>query len=216
MNYIKNRFYNLKNDKILLFSIIFNLMLFGLHHYQWMDSGSYKPLVRMIFCLLYPLIIFFLGRNGFYYYFFVYGNFLALTCTFQNYTAFVILTIFTIYKPKMKYTTLILYVLDIIVISTLREKTPIHLAIHFINCIFVYFALTRTLVVKYKKLDLLPDEIRILEKLAAGCAQKEIEFFSPNTVCNKLKAARIRNNFNSNDDLILAFINEKNDKDISA
>lgn len=54
-------------------------------------------------------------------------------------------------------------------------------------------------------LDLKEDEIRILQELAKGKQQKEIDFYSHVTVSKKLKEARERNNCISTDELVTKY-----------
>lgn len=106
--------------------------------------------------------------------------------------------------PKMKYPALILYAIDIIVVATLRDKTPVHLAIHFGNCVLIFYAMNFLLKpsISSKKLELTSDEIYILDEMLQGKQQKEIQNFSANTVTNKLRSARERNNIATTDELL--------------
>ena len=205
MNYFKKRLQIILNDSYLSITCIISFICIGLHAYQFIDSNfDYRPLVRLIFSCGFPLVVFFSGRTGSYWYWWIYANILGINTTFQNYTAFVIICIFISLVPKMKFPSLILYACEIVFVATVRDKTPVHIAIHICNCICIYYAIKYLLkpTVNKKKLDLTYDEVIILDELLKGKQQKEIEQFSQNTVTNKLKQARERNGIATTDELL--------------
>jgi len=205
MGFIRKKLQVIKNDSFLLLSLKIDFALIFLHLYQFYDSGFLiQPEIRLIFCLIFPVVAILFERLGIYIFFYIYSNYLALTMNFQNYTAFIIIVIITMMIPKMKYFCLITYSIDVIIVATIHDKTPVHIAIHVLNCIMLYYAINFLLkpTVHIKKLDLTCDEIIIIEELLKGKQQKEIEQFSQNTVTNKLKNARNRNNIPSTDELM--------------
>lgn len=200
---VKNKLINVFKDKLLIESIILWAALIALHIQQYIASGhDYRPLMRVIATALYPIFIITGGRKGLYWFFFCYGNMVAVTTTFQNYTAFLILTLFTLYVPSMKIPTLILYAVDIIIVATYRDKTPVHLAIHAINCTMIFQVINSLYKPIRMKLHLTADEEIILKQLIEGKHQKEIDQYSQNTVTNKIKDAIRRNNLKNKEELI--------------
>lgn len=65
----------------------------------------------------------------------------------------------------------------------------------------------RSLIKESNNLNLTEDETVILSRLSKGCEVKEIDEFSESTVYAKLKNARERNSFLSNEALIEAYKN---------
>lgn len=213
MEYIYKRLQVIKDDSFLQIMIGFAIVFDGFHCYQFISSNfDYKPLLRLIMSGMLPMVIFFFGRKGLYWEFYVFANVIALYTTFQNYTAFVIITIFTMLNPKMKMPAIVLYVLEIVIIATLRDKTPVHIAIHFCNCMIMYYTLNYLLKpsVLKNKLELTTDETMIIEELLQGKQQKEIIGFSANTVTNKLKQARERNHIATTEELLQRYLTYKN------
>ena len=211
MSYFSKRLQIIKNDSYLVLTLHISLICICLHLYQFIDSEyQIEPLIRLIFSCGFPFVIFFSGRIGTYWYWWSYSNFLALQTTFQNYTAFIIVVIFGMLIPKMKKASLVVYALEIVAVATMRNKTPVHFCIHLNNCICIYYALNYLLkpTVSKRGLDLTHDEILILDELLKGKQQKEITFFSENTVSAKLKKARERNDIGSTDELLIRYREE--------
>lgn len=210
MNFIKKRLHVIKDDSFLQIMIVFAAIFDIFHSYQFIEADfDYRPLVRLIVSGSLPLTIFLFGRDGCYWTFYVFANILAMHTTFQNYTAFVILLITIVLNPKIKTFTFVLYFLEIIFIATVRDKTPVHIAIHIGNCMLLYYVLIFLFKPSFnqKKLELTTDETLILDELLDGKQQKEIQRFSANTVTNKLKQARERNHIATTDELLQRYKN---------
>ena len=202
---LKRHFKNILDDTYLSITCIIALICIALHTYQFIDSHyQIEPLVRLVFSVGFPIVIFFAGRIGSYWYWWLYANILALNTTFQNYTAFVIIVIFISLVPKAKWISLVLYALEIFFVATVRDKSPVHILIHICNCICIYMAIIFLLkpTVNKRKLDLTLDEEFILKELLDGKSQKEIDKWSQNTITNKLKSARERNDIATTDELL--------------
>lgn len=197
-------------------------ILFGLHTYQFIDSGFLiGPLLRMIFSLLFPIFLFFFTKKCIPWFLLVFGLAMVQQMDFKDYWEFMSVVMFTCYFPKMSIPTMIVYALDVLIVCTRHDKTPIHLAIHFFNCAFIYFvfhtfkqliiekALQSIKTPPATPLDLTESEAYILSELKAGKMQKEIEKYSENTVCKKLKECRIKNNCKTTDELLVRYIQQE-------
>lgn len=211
MSYFKKRLNVILGDSFLSLSVLVTVVCCFLHAYQFWRSGfHYQPLVRLVFAAAFPFIVFFGGRLASYWCFYAYACVLIWIVTFQNYTAFVIVVLFTLLVPRMRIPTLVFYGVEVFVAASVRHFTPIHVLIHFSNCCLIYFALYFLVKpsVQNKKLNLKYDERLLLEELRSGKLQKEISLFSPNTTSSKLKQARQRNGCATTDELLQRFVAE--------
>lgn len=206
------KFKRVKEDSFLFITVRVFAITFFLHLYQFYDSGFLtQPIIRAGFCVLYILSVFIWGRKGSYFVLFLNANYLALTMDFQNYTAFIIIALLGMLIPKHKYHLFLVYLADVIVVATLHDKTPVHIAIHLLNCTVLYYVLYFLMkpTTQKKKLNLTLDETLILDELLQGKQQKEIERFSQNTVTNKLKQAKMRNGIPTTEELLKIYLEIK-------
>jgi len=112
---------------------------------------------------------------------------------------------------------LILYIIDVLIVCHNHDKSIIHLAIHFIGCLWIYLFSNEIIKkvsfkvagqIKTKKLLLNEKERYILSQLAHGAKQKEIDIYSENTVSKILKKCREKNFCSTNSELLLKYISE--------
>lgn len=198
-----------KNDSIIWRSALIASLLFCFHLYQLIDSNFLiQPLIRVIFYALLIPALFLIGRKALPFGFFLFALAIGLTISFDNYTPFLIVALACFLVPKAEILFLSLYALDIIAVCMLHDKSPIHLLIHYINCIFFYSFLKLLIKGRAKRepLILTPEETFILEELRNGKQQKEILTFSKNTVTKKLREARLRNNLATTEELLTRYI----------
>lgn len=203
-------------DKYCWVSCIFSFFLLGFHIYQFIDSNFlFQPLIRIIYCFIYPFVIFFFGREAILFLFILFALFIEQFADFSNYTSFFIIVFFLFVYSRFTIPALIIYILDVIIVCESHGKSSIHLVIHFINCGFIFVAskiIFNICVSKIKKnsrkLDLDETDRFILQQLSKGAKQKEIEGFSENTVSKRLKKMRDRNFCESNSELLMLFIAE--------
>lgn len=195
IKYFKQRIELLKNDKSLLKLFFCHIILIVLHYAEYRTSDiEYFWYLRASGCALISVLIFFLGRKGLAYGLFIFGCSLVYVNMFYNYA-----TIFFIYiaigaNPKLKKATPFIYLINVIVSFSMKHLNIIAFCIHIVYTIMFGIKLNYVYAVnKPSKLNLTDDEIRILKELQAGKMQKQIEFFSPQTVTAKLKSARERN-----------------------
>ena len=195
IKYFKQRIELLKNDKDLMKLFFCHLLLIILHYYEYkITEIEYFWYLRAAGCGLISFLIFFFGRKGLAYGLLIFGCSLVYVNMFYNYA-----TIFFIYiaigaNPKLKKVTPFIYLANVIVSFSMKHLNIIAFCIHIVYTIMFGIKLNYVYAVnKPSKLNLTDDEIRILKELQAGKMQKEIEFFSPQTVTAKLKSARERN-----------------------
>lgn len=160
--------------------------------------------------ILFPLVVLLFGNRGIWCFFFITASVNSLDITFDDFTALSVFCILYLFLPKgckkLKLFTIIIYIVNIFIVATLHGKQPYHLFSHFIGCGMLILSVQKLkygkIAILNNKLDLTNDEVLILDELSKGKQQKEIEQFSQNTVGNKLKQARTRNNITTTDELI--------------
>lgn len=228
LNFIQNRFQNFKADKYQWGSCIFIFFFLAIYLFMWKDSGwRYEPLIRIVYCCLYPFVVFCFGQKAVPLVFMGVGFLAVQEITFLNFTYFwIILNVIFIF-PKMKIASFIVYATDVAIVNYRRGDTVFHLILHFGLCVFIYLAQTKIIDCLIKKalnefvkksysftensnpLILDDDERYIVDCLAKGMMMKEIEKFSKNTKTEKLKSAMAKNNC-SKDELKMRYLLEIN------
>lgn len=159
---------------------------------------------------LFPLIVLLFGYKGMWIFYFITATVLTLDITFDDFTAITVFCILFMFIPKkyrwLKVITICSYIAAVFTVATLHNKDPYHLFVHFIGCVALILTVQKLKIyLSKKKLILTNDERIILEELKKGKRQKEIKQFSENTVCNKLKEARKRNDLTSTEELLNNF-----------
>lgn len=217
--FIRNRIKDIKADRIQWTICMVSVVLLVCHVWQYYDSGCmFQPLTRII---LYPILIidvFFLGRKAILYVFLVFAYTTALDITFENYTSFIMVSIFCFIKGKEPISKnkgfyilyLGIYAACALVACQRHDKDASHIVIHFANCAWiyltVYFFIKKNKPKRHLKLDDM--QKRILKELSEGKMQKEIDFVNKNTVTNKLHDALIENNLMTKEQLLMRYIEE--------
>lgn len=186
---------------LLLLSMAFNPGL-EFNHFTWFTLVSR---------ILFPLIVLLFGYKGMWIFFFVTSSVNTLDITFNDFTALSAFCVLYLFIPKkynfIKPLCFITYTILVFIVAILHNKQPYHLFAHFIGCCILLLSVHKLKygkisIPRINKLDLTNDEILILEEMCEGRLQKEISKFSQNTVTNKLKQARERNNIKTTDELI--------------
>ena len=97
-------------------------------------------------------------------------------------------------NPRIKKVAPFIYLLNVFISFTLKRLGIIPFVIH---CTYIFMFQTKLQYVfkvnKPNKLNLTEDEKKILDELAKGKIQKEIDLFSQQTISQKIKNARERN-----------------------
>lgn len=200
---------NLKSDRLLLRSIFAVALLAFCHWIQWYRSGyMMQPLIRAVCASIYVILATFTGRRLWSWMLFIWAMSLVYFNRFCNYTSFIMILIAIGFKPRLKSPFIAIYVMIVTVCLYLYKDSWTHFVIHFLGCYFFYqiflYAMQR-LQHEKKILDLEPQERQILQALANGKQQKEIEFLNKNTVTKKLNNAKARNNCTSTGELLAIF-----------
>ena len=204
-------------DKISLYSIFMAIGLLVCHCWQFYNSGwMIEPLIRIVFYVVYIIVVMIAGRKAIPFLFLVLALVLVQFMSFTNYTCFIVCCLFCAVYDKAKWPIFIVYVLDVLIVCYRHDKTEVHIIIHFMNCAFILFStkiifnrLFDKLHKKHvKKLLLDPVDRYILNELANGKKQKEIQHYSENTISKRLKKMRERNFCFTNQELILWYLEE--------
>ena len=102
-----------------------------------------------------------------------------------------------------------MYIINLCIALSMQNCEILTLAIHGLNC-FLFFACAKYLfaAITPSTLLLTDDERNVLQELAAGKMQKQIEIFSQNTITKLLKNAQERNLCKTKAELIHRFMQE--------
>lgn len=200
---------NLKSDRTLLRSIFAVALLAFCHWIQWYRSGyMIQPLIRAVCASVYVILATFTGRRLWSWMLFIWAMALVYFNRFCNYTSFIMILIAMSFRPRFKGPFIVLYGIAVAICLYLYKDSWTHFVIHYLGCYFfylIYLHVMQRLQHEKKILDLEPQERQILQALANGKQQKEIEFLNKNTVTKKLNNAKARNNCATTGELLAIF-----------
>jgi len=206
--WIKNRINLLRNDKDLAKLLLCHLLLIVLHVCEYYTTDiQYFWYLRAGGCALISLLIFITGRNGLAYGLFIYGCTLVYVNNFYNYA-----TIFFVYiacgaNPKLKKVAPWIYIANVAIAFKLKNLDIIAFCIHCIYTVMFGIKINYVFIPnKPEKLNLTEDEKIILNELAKGKLQKQIEGYHQNTVTRHLKNAMDRNMCKTKTELLQKYI----------
>lgn len=206
---LRKRYQIIKSDKA-LFSIFLIHLLLALFHFLYSFYSEHNQcFVRCGFCFLIAVSTFFFLRKGFSISILLYACVLLYFNNFFNYTSFLFI-LFAIYcNPKISQVAFCLYIINLCIALNMKHCEILTLAIHGLNC-FLFYALAKYLfaAITPSTLLLTDDERNVLEELAAGKLQKQIDIFSQNTITRLLKNAMERNLCKTKAELIHKFLQE--------
>lgn len=202
----------LKNDKKLSLIFFLHLLLIGLHVYEnYVGDIEYHWYLRAGGCGLISFCIFFFGRKGLAWALMIYACVLVYINNFYNYATIFFMLVAIGADPKLKKVAPFIYITNVFVAFTLKRLGITPLSIHLVYCIMFYTKIGYVFAIhKPETLNLTQDEKNILEELAKGKMQKEIDLFSQQTISGKLKNARERNLLETTTDLVIKYKEEKN------
>ena len=206
----KNIFTALRNDKMLVIIMLLHILLAACHlSFNLFSDFQYHAEFRAAGCLAIALLILLFGRRGMAFGFVLYACSLIYLNTFYNYgTIFFLLIAYGAY-PRIKWTAVIVYTLNVFISFSLQKLIPISILIHFVYLgLFILITLSVYKVKPSKTLNLKEDERHILDQLMDGKLQKEIEGYSQQTITAKLKNAKERNMCESTTDLLTMYMIE--------
>lgn len=163
--------------------------------------------------LIYIPIVLILKQKGFYGFYVVYalivmtigGFYPAELC--NNFTSlFMIVTLVAI-RPRYKLFLIVIYCAAVTTIFAIQDETLNHYLIHLARACWFYNNIKFFILQNYqrKKLTLTPDEELILKELNEKKMIKACDSFSKNTITEKLRAARERNNCANNAQLLAEY-----------
>lgn len=211
-SWIKSRINLLKNDKQLLLIMLLHIVLIGLHVYEWkVGDIEYYWYLRAGGCGLISFCIFFFGRKGLAWALMIYACTLIYINNFYNYATIFFILVAMGADPKIKKVAPWIYLTNVFIAFSLKRFGITPFLIHFVYCVMFYTKIGYVFAVhKPETLNLTHDEKLILEELAKGKLQKQIDLYSQQTISGKLKNARERNLIETTPDLVQKFKNEYN------
>lgn len=214
MKWLKSRIELLRNDKKLLLIFFLHLLLIALHVYEnYVGNIEYHWYLRAGGCGLISFCIFFFGRKGLAWALMIYTCVLVYINNFYNYATIFFMLVAMGADPKLKKVAPFIYITNVFIAFTLKRLGITPFSIHLVYCLMFYTKIGYVFAIhKPETLNLTQDEKNILEELAKGKMQKEIDLFSQQTISGKLKNARERNLIETTSDLIIKYKEQKRDQ----
>lgn len=202
----------LRNDKKLSLIFFLHLLLIALHVYEnYVGNIEYHWYLRAGGCGLISFCIFFFGRKGLAWALMIYACVLVYINNFYNYATIFFMLVAIGADPKLKKFAPLVYLLNVFIAFTIKRFGITPFSIHLVYCVMFYTKIGYVFAIhKPETLNLTQDEKNILEELAKGKMQKEIDLFSQQTISGKLKNARERNLLETTADLIIKYKEQKN------
>ena len=202
----------LKNDKKLSLILFLHLLLIVLHVYEnYVGNIEYYWYLRAGGCGLISFCIFFFGRKGLAWALMIYACVLVYINNFYNYATIFFILVAMGADPKLKKVAPLVYLLNVFIAYTMKRLGITPFSIHLVYCLMFFKKIGYVFAIhKPEKLNLTNDEKLILDELAKGKMQKEIDLYSQQTISGKLKSARERNLIETTTDLVIKYKEEKN------
>lgn len=199
----------IRSDKVLLSVILIHVLLIFFHCAYSFFTDYPQCYVRAGFCFLIAASTILFLRKGFAVTIAIYAYVLLYFNRFFNYTSF-LFVLFAIYSyPRIEKPALVLYAINLFVSFAVKNYAIMALGINALNCILFYTLAKYLFATRIQAILLLTDDERIvLEELANGKLQKEIEQFSQNKVTSIIKNAMARNNCRTKTELLNKYITE--------
>lgn len=193
--WIKNRIKLLKNDTELAKLLFCHLLLIVLHYFEYRTTDvQYFWYLRAGGCALISVLIFFYGRTGLAYGLFIFSCTLVYINNFYNYATIFFMYIAIGANPKLRKVAPWIYILNVIISYKLKNLDIIAFCIHCVYTVMFGIKINYVFIPnKPEVLNLTEDEKIILEELAKGKLQKQIEGYHQNTVTKYLRNAMERN-----------------------
>lgn len=183
------------------------VLLAALHTWQYVKSGyDVRALINLIMSIIFIPSVLTCGMNCLAYFLLVYCFVYLPFEEFDNYTSLFLLCSAISLNKKLRF-CYIPYIVETITVYMLNDMEISHISVSVLYVLFFWqvYVFIQDRQADVTPLDLKEDEIKILQELAKGKQQKEIDFYSHVTVCKKLKEARERNNCISTDELVTKF-----------
>ena len=209
----------MKSDKFILVTCFLSGILSALYLAYAFDSGFNIAawLVIGSNILYIPGAIFF-KRKFFSYWSIVYSCIMVYVTAFYptylhcNFTAFFIISLVMLIAPGRKWYLLGIYLLTVSIMFMINKEDVIEYLLHLGRLAWLFFILNYYIGKNFvrKPLDLTEDEVKILEELNEKKMLKACTSFSKNTLTQKLKEARERNDIDTNAELLATYnLNKK-------
>ena len=206
--WIKNRIKLLKNDTELAKLLFCHLLLIVLHYFEYRTTDvQYFWYLRAGGCALISVLIFFFGRTGLAYGLFIFSCTLVYINNFYNYATIFFMYIAIGANPKLRKIAPWIYILNVIISYKLKNLDIIAFCIHCVYTVMFGIKINYVFIPnKPKVLNLTEDEKNILNELAKGKLQKQIEGYHQNTITRYIKNAMDRNMCKTKTELLQKYI----------
>ena len=207
---LRQRYLLLVNDKFLLIIFLLHLLVIICHVSQnYLSDIQYHWYLRAGGCGIIAFLIFLGGRKGLSYGLTVYACALIYINTFYNYGSIFFILVAMGANPKRQIPIAVVFLINVIISFSLKHLIVISFIIQLTYAVLFYLCMKYVFKIHTPEtLNLTEDEKKILQELAKGKLQKEIDLFSEQTITHKMKNARERNMCNSTAELVEKFKKE--------
>lgn len=177
--------------------------------FMWIESGyDVEPLIRICYCILFIPMALVLGRKWIPIQYLIIAFSVLYFNKWYNPVSFILVSVVAIRHRKFMIPLFVMYGLAVMVCLGIGHRSWRHGAWHLFFCIWWFFIVTDIKNELRRRLYATVDEVNIIKQLAEGKKKKEIEGFSQNTVYDKLKKARKRNNVEDNEQLVELYMED--------
>ena len=206
--WIKNKIKLLRNDTELAKLLFCHLLLIVLHYFEYRTTDvQYFWYLRAGGCALISVLIFFCGRTGLAYGLFIFSCALVYVNNFYNYATIFFMYIAIGANPKFRKVAPWIYILNVIISYKLKNLDIIAFCIHCVYTVMFGIKINYVFIPnKPEVLNLTEDEKFILNELAKGKLQKQIEGYHQNTVTKYLRNAMERNMCKTKNELLQKYM----------
>ena len=207
---MKIRIKALKDDKELCKLFLCHLLLVFLHYYEYKTENiEYYWYLRAGGCAFISIMIYFIGSTGLGYGLLIFACTLIYVNMFYNYATIVFIHTAIGLNPKLKKIGTYIYLANVAISFKLQHLDIIAFCIHVIYTVMFGIKINYVFIPKKAvKLNLTEDEKLVLEELACGKLQKQIEQFTENQVTQILKNAVSRNMCKSKAELMQKYMTQ--------
>lgn len=206
------RFY-LISGIISLLICLFCLMLCITAGFNWIHISF------VAISLIFGILTIILKDGGYCYALIIAATILSYALPMSNILPFFLLALIMLQHPKWKFYLIFYYFIHLFIEEALIEygilvhctetEGPgvIHLAIHILLTLFFFVSISYFVSIRFsrRELNLTDDEKKILEELKEVKMLKNCRSFSKNTLTQKLREARERNNIETNAELLMQY-----------
>lgn len=196
---MKERIQQIKADRFLTISFLILAADLIARTWQFYETRSIEPLLRVLFCIAFIITGFFFQRRFFYFTFAIFALVSLYWNRWWNFTSFFIVNECARKQPRARLALYILYGAAAAASLLIADLGAEHAIIHAAGCVLIYLYYQDQ--AQPDGLALTAKERELLDEWVKEKDLKRITCCSRNTMYERLKAARERNHIDTNEEL---------------